>query len=89
MFDILGIRSHLCPYSNMFGEPKKGVHRHRIFGMATVDLALTLVFIVWFVWYTKIDWWKVTVGVFVAMVVFHWLFCVKTTINKALLGDLA
>jgi hypothetical protein len=89
MFDILGIRKQLCAYKDVFGEPRKGAHSYRLLNIAIVDLGLTILFIIWFTSYTKISWWKVTGVVFVLMIFFHWLFCVKTTLNKLLLGDFA
>jgi hypothetical protein len=32
-----------CPYSKLLGEPGKGIHERRIFGMALNDLLMTLV----------------------------------------------
>ena len=34
--------SSSCPYRHVFGRPGEGVHAHRIFGVASVDLALTV-----------------------------------------------
>ena len=33
----------LCKYKDYFGEPGKGVHSHRIFNIAIVDVAMTLI----------------------------------------------
>ena len=30
------------PYANIFGEPNRGPHAHRVFGLAAVDLGLTV-----------------------------------------------
>ena len=32
----------LCKYRNIFGEPAKGIHSFRIFGIAIVDLVATI-----------------------------------------------
>ena len=32
-----------CPYANIFGEPNKGVHSIRFFGLAVVDCILTII----------------------------------------------
>ena len=32
-----------CPYSKLLGEPGKGIHARRIFGMAMNDTLMTLV----------------------------------------------
>jgi hypothetical protein len=33
----------LCAYKNVFGAPREGVHAHRTFGLATVDLIMTVI----------------------------------------------
>ena len=33
----------LCPYKDIFGQPKRGVHKYRLFGLAFVDLLLTFI----------------------------------------------
>ena len=33
---------NLCIYKDIFGIPKKGVHKYRIFNIAFVDLLLTI-----------------------------------------------
>jgi len=42
-----------CPYKYIFGEPGKGVHSYRIFGLAVVDIVLTIVLAVATSKYTK------------------------------------
>ena len=32
-----------CPYANILGEPNKGVHSIRFFGLAVVDSILTII----------------------------------------------
>jgi hypothetical protein len=32
----------LCKYKDIFGKPGTGVHAHRVFGLASVDVALTV-----------------------------------------------
>lgn len=42
-----------CPYANLFGVPGQGVHATRIFGIAFVDLFLTLLLAILTAWATK------------------------------------
>lgn len=85
--------SSLCQYKNMFGEPNKGVHSYRFMGVAVVDVVMTVFFSLLFsVLYNggKYDW-KIFVyfmcGLFLLGIVCHRLFCVKTTVDKALFGN--
>lgn len=32
-----------CPYANLLGEPGKGVHAKRIFGLAANDIYMTII----------------------------------------------
>lgn len=86
-----------CDHRGVFGEPGKGVHATRVFGMAAVDLlatffaALLAVVVLWrssgggghvFVWRTGI----VFAALMLLGVWMHWLFGVNTALNVALLG---
>ena len=42
-----------CPYANLFGVPGQGVHATRIFGIAFIDLFLTLLLAILTAWATK------------------------------------
>ena len=71
----------LCPYSTIFGRPKEGVHKHRLFGVAIVDVLLTIVgaFLI-----SRRHFWIVLIGLFTLGIILHRLFCVRTTIDKLL-----
>jgi hypothetical protein len=75
---------NLCQYKNIFGKPGKGVHSFRIFNIAIVDtlLAGLLGYGIWKVF----NWnpYYIGIGVFLSGIFFHWIFCVKTTINGIL-----
>ncbi len=71
----------LCPYSTIFGRPKEGVHKYRIFDIAVVDTLLTIVaaFLI-----SRRHFWIVLLGLFITGIILHRLFCVRTTIDKLL-----
>jgi hypothetical protein len=73
-----------CKYKNIFGEPGKGTHASRLFGLAVVDVVLTLIAAVIIALYFDAAIWKSIVGCFISGVVAHKLFCVDTALNKAL-----
>ena len=75
----------LCKYKNALGIPGKGIHRFRICNIAVVDVALTFVlaYIIW-VLLEKYNYWTILFFCFVASVILHRMFCVKTTVDKFL-----
>jgi hypothetical protein len=77
---------NFCQYKSIFGNPSEGVHSTRIFGVAAVDLILTLLASVLIAKYYKIDLLKTTIIIFLIGIVAHRLFCVNTTINKMIFG---
>jgi fatty acid desaturase len=76
-----------CPFSNILGEPGKGVHSIRIFNIAVVDVLLT-VLLAWGIHYwTKFDFWIILLITFLSGIIIHRLFCVKTTLDKLIFGN--
>lgn len=78
----------LCQYSNIFGNPGKGVHAYRIFNIAIVDLILTFfgTYIIYYLvnkYYNKnISFWIYFLVIFIIGIMMHRLFCVRTTIDR-------
>ena len=74
----------LCQYKDILGVPGKGIHSTRFMGVAIADVIMTFIgaFLLskGFGWDLKV----VTVSLFVFGIFLHWLFCVPTTIGKAL-----
>lgn len=79
--------SGLCKYKDLFGVPNTGVHRYRIFYIAIVDVAVTLVIVYLFSRFTKINIWISLVIFFAAMIIAHRLFCVRSTTDKLFFPD--
>lgn len=79
--------SGFCKYKDLFGAPNTGVHRFRIFNIAIVDVAVTLVIVYLFSRFTKINIWISLVIFFIAMLVSHRLFCVRSTTDKLFFPD--
>ena len=74
----------LCKYKDVLGKPETGVHKYRLFGIAIVDVTLTIIgsyliaiFFKWPILYT-------TFGLFILGIFLHRLFCVRTTIDNIL-----
>lgn len=77
----------LCKYSSLFGNPGQGAHSYRVFNIAIVDVLLTLVVAFLIAKSYKLKTLYVFVVLFLISIVFHRLFCVKTTVDKFLFGD--
>jgi hypothetical protein len=70
-------------YRNIFGEPKKGIHRHRTGGVATVDLLATIG-AAYLLATPQYPFGKMILILFGLAIIFHWLFGVETAVNKFL-----
>jgi hypothetical protein len=72
---------NLCAYKDVFGAPKTGVHRYRLFGVAVVDVLAT-VLLAWLVAKTTGHRMLVVLPLmFLLGIVAHRLFCVRTTVD--------
>jgi hypothetical protein len=84
MFDM-----NLTKYKNIFGEPGKGAHRHRVFNIAIVDVFATIL-LVYFIFsilqsfHIHVNFWLLLSSVFILGIVTHRAFGVRTTIDKTL-----
>lgn len=81
-----------CAYKDIFGVPGTGIHSYRIMNIAVVDVLATLIlaFIIhqiilesWLDIHWISIWWIIILG-FLAGIIAHRLFCVRTTIDKLL-----
>lgn len=75
---------YFSKYSNVFGEPEFGVHSYRIFNIAVVDLLMTVIFAYFVSKYYDYDFIKVLILVLLIGIIFHRIFCVRTTIDRLL-----
>jgi len=71
-------------YSDILGEPGKGVHSIRVFDIAIVDVILTFIGAYFISRFLKKNYWTVLILFFISGIILHRLFCVKTTIDKFL-----
>ena len=73
---------NLCKYKNILGEPGKGVHSIRFFGVAVFDVILTFV-LAWIInSFVKTNYFVVLIFCFSLGIILHKIFCVDTTIAK-------
>jgi hypothetical protein len=79
---ILGI--DLCRYKDIFGRPREGAHAYRIFDIAVVDVAATVVVAFLIARVFGFSLWKSLVVLFIVGIISHRAFCVRTTVDKLL-----
>lgn len=73
----------LCKYSDIFGKPKLGLHRYRVFDIAIFDVIGTLFLAyIMHLYYSDISYWIYLVGLFILSIILHRILCVKTTVDK-------
>ena len=77
---------NLCNYKAIFGEPNKGVHAIRVMNIAIVDVVMTVIGACLISRWSGWSFMYCLVGLFIAGIVMHRLFCVETTINKFIFG---
>tara|TARA_B110000495_G_scaffold195355_1_gene202773 strand:+ start:2276 stop:2521 length:246 start_codon:yes stop_codon:yes gene_type:complete len=77
---------YFCKYKYILGEPKKGLHSYRVFNIAIVDVLLTFILAKFIQYYImeESELSLILVFCFIAGVILHRVFCVKTTIDKLL-----
>lgn len=90
---------YLCQYKDLLGKPGTGVHKFRIFDIAIVDLFVVLLFggLITWILYKKgskkvkrnIKWYLLGISMSLILlgVIVHRIFCVNTTINKLIFGE--
>lgn len=74
-----------CPfasYSKIFGEPEKGIHSYRLFGIAIIDVILTIIGAIIISKIINVNFFLILILLFLLGIILHRLFCVKTTIDK-------
>ena len=80
----------LCKYRLIFGKEGEGVHSFRIFDIAVFDVLLTFVGGAILAYttgkFTISSFFIFTLFLFVIGIILHRLFCVNTSINKAIFG---
>jgi uncharacterized membrane protein len=78
--------SGLCKYKDIFGIPKTGAHKYRLFNIAVVDVIATIIvgLIISYIFHLNI--WLILIILFLLGIIIHRLFCVKTTVDITLFG---
>jgi hypothetical protein len=77
----------LCRYKHIFGKEGEGVHSIRFMGIAVVDLTITILVCVGISIYFRLNFILVFIIAIIVGIIVHRAFCVNTTINKAIFGN--
>ena len=77
---IFGI--DLCKYKDIFGRPREGAHAYRIFDIAVVDVAATVIVAFIIARVFGLVFWKSLIVLFIIGIILHRMFCVRTTVDK-------
>ena len=72
----------LCRYKDIFGRPREGAHAYRLFDIAVVDVAATVLVAYVIARVFGFVFWKSLVTLFLIGIISHRLFCVRTTVDK-------
>lgn len=72
----------LCHYKDIFGRPREGAHAYRVFDIAVVDVAATVVVAYIIARVFGVAFWKSLVALFIVGIISHRAFCVRTTVDK-------
>jgi hypothetical protein len=81
-------RNVVCARRNIFGAPGTGVHSYRILNLAIVDVIFTIAGAFLLSYFARIQFYKSVTFLFVIGVLLHRFFCVNTTINKLIFGEI-
>ena len=73
---------NLCQYKDIFGRPREGAHAYRLFDIAVVDVAATVVVAFIIARLFGLSFWKSLVALFIIGIILHRAFCVRTTVDK-------
>jgi hypothetical protein len=75
---------NLCKYKNALGEPNKGIHSYRLFGIAIADVIMTILGAYLISYFFNISFTYTAIILFGLGIFLHRLFCVRTTLDKIL-----
>jgi uncharacterized membrane protein len=78
----------LCKYKDALGVPGEGIHSYRIFGIAIVDVIMTIIGAWIIAFFFRLNFLYTLTVLFVLGIILHRIFCVRTTVDKILFTPL-
>lgn len=81
---------NFCKYKDIFGKPKEGIHSIRFMNISVIDVLLTILLAIFIKTYMfkETETIIILLSTFIIGIIFHRIFCVKTTIHKLLFESL-
>jgi fatty acid desaturase len=80
------MNTSLCKYRHIFGVEGKGIHSVRLFNIAVIDVAGTILGAFLLSYFTGWNFVACCIVFFALGIIVHRIFCVNTTVNKAIFG---
>ncbi len=74
----------LCKYKDALGQPGTGIHAYRVANIAIADVIMTLVVAYAIAVLFNVSFAYSAVAMFIAGIIAHRIFCVRTTVDKML-----
>lgn len=74
-------------YSEIFGKPNTGIHSVRLFNVAILDLIGTILVSALISYGINVNFFLILFIFLLLGILLHRLFCVNTTINKLIFGE--
>jgi len=74
----------LCKYKDIIGKPGTGVHKYRFFGIAIVDVVVTIIGAYLIALFFKLHVLYTIIVTFIIGIISHRLFCVRSAVDKLL-----
>lgn len=71
-----------CPFKNLFGIPRQGIHKYRFMDIAIIDVVATILLALVLSKIFKINILLIFIGLIILSIFIHKLFCVETTLTK-------
>ena len=78
----------LCRYKDIFGRPREGAHAYRLFDIAIVDVAATVLLAFVISRVLSHSFWKSLVVLFIIGIISHRAFCVRTKVDKLVFANI-
>lgn len=79
----------LSQYRDIFGKPREGFHKERLFGFAAYDVIGTIIIAYLVAEYYKINFFKTLLIILFLTILIHRLFGVDTSLNLMIFGKVS
>ena len=74
----------LCKYKNLFGKPREGLRKYRIFDIALYDFTVVIIIGIFISYFTGYNVWVTLAVLFISGIIAHRIFCVRSGVDKLL-----